>query len=186
MFSFPWLYLVSWLTSVAIIIWWYERSLKTMRGKIMDANHRADFIEEELSACRKKNCNIKPAHDFGSRAFTETDVNALFGQQVTIDVKKDDLKIVEGIGPKIEKIFHNASIFTFSDLSKIEAPEIKIILEKAGSRYLMHDPTTWPKQAALAMEGRWDELKKWQSELDKGRIVQTLTPSFNEILRKSS
>jgi hypothetical protein len=35
----------------------------------------------------------------------------------------------------------------------------------------MHDPTTWPKQAKLAMEGRWDELKKWQSELDKGRIV---------------
>lgn len=142
-----------------------------MRGKIIDANHRADFIEQELSACRKKNNSNKSVYDLGKSTSNETDVNSLFEQQVTIDVKKDDLKIVEGIGPKIEKIFHEASIFTFSDLSKTEIPEIKILLEKSGSRYLMHDPTTWPKQAKLAMEGRWDELKKWQSELDKGRIV---------------
>lgn len=33
----------------------------------------------------------------------------------------------------------------------------------------MHDPTTWPDQAALARDGKWDELKKWQDELNKGK-----------------
>jgi hypothetical protein len=37
---------------------------------------------------------------------------------------------------------------------------LKGILEEAGSRYKMHDPTTWPQQAKLAEEGKWDELKE--------------------------
>lgn len=172
MFSFPWLYLVAWLTSVAIIIWWYERSLKNVRSNILDAKHRADFIEEELAACRKKVHRDQPeAVATPSEAVVTSNANAIFDKKLQLGSQKDDLKIVEGIGPKIEELFHEASIFTFADLSKTEISYIKKILERAGSRYLMHDPTTWPKQAKLAMEGRWDELKKWQSELDKGRIV---------------
>jgi predicted flap endonuclease-1-like 5' DNA nuclease len=171
MYSFPWLYLVAWLTSVAIIIWWYERSLRNLRSNIRDAKHRAEFIEEELAACRKKVYSNEPDVDTTQEVTAALNVNAMFDQQLHLTSQKDDLKIVEGIGPKIEKLFHEASIFTFSDLSKTEISYIKDILERAGSRYLMHDPTTWPKQAKLAMEGRWDELKKWQSELDKGRIV---------------
>ncbi|MEJ6796117.1 MAG: 50S ribosomal protein L21, partial [Flavobacteriales bacterium] len=28
---------------------------------------------------------------------------------------------------------------------------------------------TWPAQAKMAAEGKWDELKKWQDELDGGK-----------------
>ena len=44
------------------------------------------------------------------------------------------------------------------------------MLQEAGSRFQMHDPTTWPAQAALARDGKWDELKNWQDELNKGKI----------------
>jgi len=40
---------------------------------------------------------------------------------------------------------------------------------EVNSRYKMHDPTTWPKQAKLAADGKWDELKKLQDELDGGK-----------------
>ena len=30
------------------------------------------------------------------------------------------------------------------------------------------DPGTWPKQAKLAAADKWDELKKWQDEMDGG------------------
>jgi len=33
----------------------------------------------------------------------------------------------------------------------------------------MHDPTTWPQQADLAANGKWDELKVLQDELNGGR-----------------
>ena len=84
--------------------------------------------------------------------------------------KADDLKKIEGIGPKIASILTEAGYETFAKLAKANPEKIReILLEKGGKRYAMHDPTTWPKQAEMAAEGKWDELKKWQDELDGGR-----------------
>lgn len=86
--------------------------------------------------------------------------------------QKDDLRKVEGIGPKIASLLNDAGIFTFAELAATEASKIKDILVAAGSRYGFHDPTTWPAQAKMAAEGRWDELKKWQDELDGGKPAE--------------
>jgi predicted flap endonuclease-1-like 5' DNA nuclease len=81
----------------------------------------------------------------------------------------DDLKLVEGIGPKIEELLNNAGISTFVKLSETPANEVKDILNAAGKRYQMHDPSTWAKQAKMASEGKMAELKIWQSELKGGK-----------------
>jgi len=83
--------------------------------------------------------------------------------------RKDDLKVVEGIGPKIEELLNNAGIRTYSALSKSSPLRLKNILVGGGDRFKMHNPGTWPDQSKMANEGRWDELKKWQDELDGGR-----------------
>ena len=81
----------------------------------------------------------------------------------------DDLKLIEGIGPKIAELLNNAGVNTFSDLAGTEVDKIKEVLEAAGSRYKMHDPTTWPQQAKMAADGDMEGLKKWQDELDGGK-----------------
>lgn len=82
----------------------------------------------------------------------------------------DDLTKIEGIGPKLKGIFHEAGIPTFSILATKSVDELKeILLEAGGSRYARFNPETWPAQAKLAAEGKWDELKKWQDELDGGK-----------------
>ncbi len=43
------------------------------------------------------------------------------------------------------------------------------MLATAGGQFATHDPETWPKQAEMARDGKWDELKVWQDELDGGR-----------------
>ncbi|TAG56025.1 MAG: hypothetical protein EAZ27_05815 [Cytophagales bacterium] len=83
--------------------------------------------------------------------------------------KPDDLKIIEGIGPKIEELLNNGKIFTFSDLANANFETLKTILVNAGSRFQMHDPTTWPQQSALARDGKFEELKKLQDELNAGK-----------------
>ncbi|MEO0403315.1 MAG: 50S ribosomal protein L21 [Bacteroidota bacterium] len=83
--------------------------------------------------------------------------------------KGDDLKKIEGIGPKIAEILTNGGIATFTDLAKSNAEDIRAILLEAGSRYKMFDPTTWPQQAGLAADGKWDELKELQDRLDGGK-----------------
>ena len=83
--------------------------------------------------------------------------------------KGDDLRKVEGIGPKIAGLFNNAGIITFADLAGTPVEKLKEILEEAGPRYSIHNPTTWPQQAELASEGKWDELNELQDRLDGGR-----------------
>ena len=78
------------------------------------------------------------------------------------------MKIVEGIGPKAAEALVNAGVDTFEKLSKKSAEEIKNILVSASSTLAHLDPTTWAKQAELAANGKWDELKKWQDELIGG------------------
>ncbi|VAW15569.1 LSU ribosomal protein L21p [hydrothermal vent metagenome] len=82
--------------------------------------------------------------------------------------KADDLKKVEGIGPKIAEIFNNAGIVTFADLAKTSVKKLETILTEAGSRYASKNPGSWPKQAKMAADGKWDELKKWQDEVKGG------------------
>ena len=89
--------------------------------------------------------------------------------------EKDDLKKIEGIGPKIEELLNNAGITTFAILAQTQASKIKDILEAAGGRYKSHDPTTWPAQAEMAAAGEWDKLKAWQDELDGGKVVDATT-----------
>lgn len=81
----------------------------------------------------------------------------------------DDLKKIEGIGPKIEKLLNEAGITTFGDLAKAKKKTLKDILDAAGPRFKMHDPATWTKQATLADKGQWEKLQALQDELKGGR-----------------
>ena len=80
--------------------------------------------------------------------------------------KADDLKKIEGIGPKIASTLVEAGVATFADLAKTSPEKISEII--AGVRG-NHVTDTWPEQAQLAADGKWDELKKWQDELDGGK-----------------
>ena len=80
--------------------------------------------------------------------------------------KADDLKKIEGIGPKIASTLVEAGIATFADLAKAKPEAISEIIANVRGN---HVTDTWPEQAKLAAEGKWDELKKWQDELDGGK-----------------
>jgi len=81
----------------------------------------------------------------------------------------DDLKKIEGIGPKISEVLTAGGIVTYADLGGSTAEKIREILDAAEGNYKAHDPGTWSKQGQMAADGKWDELKKWQDELDGGK-----------------
>lgn len=83
--------------------------------------------------------------------------------------KGDDLTKIEGIGPKVAELFIENGIVSYADLATKSADELKAILTPKGGRYAAMEPGTWPDQAKMAAEGKWDELKKWQDELDGGK-----------------
>jgi large subunit ribosomal protein L27 len=94
-------------------------------------------------------------------------------------LKQDDLKMVEGIGPKIEGLLHDAGITTWKQLAEAPEAEVKAILTAAGPRYQMHQPKTWATQARLAHEANWATLERYQDWLDGGREIEGETFDFN-------
>ncbi len=95
-------------------------------------------------------------------------IGDLFGARIIAD----DLKLVEGIGPKIEELFHAAGYKTWASVAATEPAKLKEVLTAAGERFQMHDPGTWPKQCQLMVDDKWAELKKYQDFLDGGKVPE--------------
>ena len=83
--------------------------------------------------------------------------------------KADDLKKIEGVGPKAAEAMVNSGLDTFTKVAKAKPEAIAAILTEASSRLAHLVTTTWPQQAKLAADGKWDELKALQDKLDGGK-----------------
>ncbi len=72
--------------------------------------------------------------------------DAAAGQAAAVFVG-DDLTKISGIGPKTATILAAAGITTYAQLAAATEGGLREILESAGPRYRLLDPTTWPDQA---------------------------------------
>lgn len=130
-------------------------------------------LSADLDACRNK-LSAAPAPSVVSSiapaaaliAFDADNAKAIFGKKI----KQDDLKVVEGIGPKIEGLFHNFDIKTWKALSDVSVAKCQEVLDSGGDRYKIHDPSSWPMQAKMCYENKWKDLLKWQDEHKHGKL----------------
>lgn len=99
---------------------------------------------------------------------TRTAVVEIAVLEAAVAAVADDLKLVEGIGPKISSVLADAGITTFAQLAQTDPDALSSILTAAGMSAI-HDTTTWPEQAALAAAGDWDALALLQNDLRGGR-----------------
>lgn len=147
----------------------------------------ASTLQSELDACKKHTKSLttkisslendlaekktKPKKQSVSTNKTPANLfdaglaKTVFGKKI----KENDLKIVEGIGPKIEGLFNAAGITTWKDLAESPIEKLQAILDGGGENYAIHNPSTWGKQALLAYEGKWEELKSWKAGLRGGK-----------------
>jgi len=130
-----------------------------------DLSHRNSLLSNQIDVHKSELKRLKADLESCLQA-----KKALALKSKTEPTHKDDLKVVEGIGPKIEQLLYEVNIYTWDELSKTEVSFIQKVLDKAGPNYKVHNPESWPFQAKLALENKWDELKKWQDEHKAGRF----------------
>ena len=70
---------------------------------------------------------------------------------------------------KIEELYHAAGITTWQAMSETSVEKLQAVIDAAGERFSIHEAGTWAKQAELAYQGKWQELKDWQDQLDGGK-----------------
>ena len=138
-------------------------------------NDNGEKITSEMHGYPVVNCIVripaitetkKPATTKAAKPKT---VKAAPAVKVTPAIIKDDLTKVEGIGKKIEALLYKNKIQSYKQLSKATITGLKAILESGGSKFGMHNPGSWPKQAKLAAEGKWQDLDLLQKHLKGGK-----------------
>jgi predicted flap endonuclease-1-like 5' DNA nuclease len=171
-----------------------QLELERLRGRVSHLEPiegERDRLREELDACRSMAVDVRPAVVVpdvvaGADELDRPDVDAnapvapasstgldlaaaadVFGAKIQLD----DLTVIEGIGPKIADLCHGIGIQTWRDLAQTEASLLRTMLHDAGARFRSHDPSTWPEQAALLADGRWDDFRAFADRRAEERAV---------------
>lgn len=150
-----------------------EDRIAQLQAELQERRHALEEAQAEREQLRAENeqLQVEVASAMPEQAPTEStmpeEVSAATEEAAV--VVPSDLKRVEGIGPKIEEILNNAGIHTFQQLAESNVERLQTVLQEAGERYRMADPHTWPEQARLAAEEKWDELAALQDQLKGGR-----------------
>jgi predicted flap endonuclease-1-like 5' DNA nuclease len=84
------------------------------------------------------------------------------------NVPRDDLTVIEGIGPKIADLLDGHEIRTFALLAETDVARLRAILDEGGPGFRLADPTSWPRQARLAANRDWERLQQLKQQLTGG------------------
>ncbi len=148
--------------------------------RIIELEEMRSSLDIEVGILRGRYNELEARHSSLTRRFQELNAtnetldHTISGLNAEIlthlrRANPDDLKIIEGIGPKIEELLNAANIYTYEQLATSELTTLRTILDNAGARFRMHDPQTWPIQADIAEKGDWVKLKEYQEYLNTGR-----------------
>ena len=133
-----------------------------------DCKSQIKRLEAELKACNDQKTTARTS--FSDPKTTGLMFNAALAKSVFgRPIKENDLTVIEGIGPKIQQLFHNNGVRSWKALADCNIERCQTILDSGGDAFKMHVPGTWPKQARLAYDGKWEKLLEWQDELDGGK-----------------
>lgn len=143
-----------------------QADLDACKANTRNLNAKISSLEADLAS----KASISSQQSFTAPAspallFDAALATTVYGKKI----KENDLKIVEGIGPKIEALFNAAGITTWRELSETSTDKLQSILDAGGENYAIHNPSTWARQALLAYQGKWQELKDWQEGLLGGK-----------------
>jgi len=145
------------LLVLLVALWW----LLSRGGQ----KKRAPEIEIEVPA-------TPPVPEAAAVRAEAVELAELVELKVEAPAEPDDLKLVEGIGPKFSSVLGAAGITTFAQLAATEVGRLEAILEAESPRLRrLANPSTWPEQARLAAAGDWEGLAALQEELKGGRRV---------------
>ena len=75
--------------------------------------------------------------------------------------KKDDLKLIYGIGPKMQSILAKEGVTTYAALSKMAKTKLQKIIDESGFAYKSYKANQWTQQAAYASKGQFTQMNAW-------------------------
>ena len=123
-----------------------EEQVKELTNKLQEKTANGENIADEVEAASTNSDSELSASD------EEEEV-------------KNDLSVINGIGPKLHEALNNLGIYSFNHLIAADINELMETLKENGVRFNKNNANTWAQQATLAAQGDWSGLDALKEEL---------------------
>lgn len=136
-----------------------SETIEDVKEKIED--YTEDIIEdvkgkvEEVTGTKTKKASTKKtsAKKAPKKKVVKTKEVAVEKVQVTKTDVKNDLKVIKGIGPVLEKSLNELDITAYDQIAKMTIKDMTKLLNDAGINAKIYDLSGWKAQAKLALKG---------------------------------
>jgi len=136
-----------------------DKLKKNISETIEDVKEKIeDYTEEALNTVNEKLDDNKPAKKKTAKKKEVAVEKAIIIEKVE---ETNDLKVIKGIGPVLEKSLNELNITAYSQIAKMTIKNMTKILNDAGINAKIYDLSGWKAQAKLALKGDMEAVKNW-------------------------
>jgi predicted flap endonuclease-1-like 5' DNA nuclease len=144
-----------------------DKLKKNIASTIDDAKGKIeDYTEDALNTVNETLDKAKP------KKTTKTAKKKVVTKEVTIEEKivvtkveqKDDLKVIKGIGPVLEKSLNDLNVTAYAQIAKMTIKDLTKLLNDEGINAKIYDLSGWKAQAKLALKGDMEAVANWEKK----------------------
>lgn len=136
-----------------------SETIEEVKGKI--EKYTEGITEEEVKPKKEKKSTAKKTSKKTTKKVEVKEEAPIVVEKVDA---KDDLKVIKGIGPVLEKSLNDLNITAFEQIAKMTIKDLTKILTDAGINAKIYDLSGWKAQAKLALKGDMEAVKNWTKQ----------------------
>lgn len=140
---------------------------KTISSTIDEAKEKIEeYTEDALNSVNEKLDDVKPSKAKKTTKKKVVKKEVVVEEKIVVE-KTDvinDLKVIKGIGPVLEKSLNDLNVTSYEQIAKMTLKNMRKLLTDAGVNAKIYDVSGWKAQAKLALKGDMEAVKNWESK----------------------
>ncbi|WP_026776964.1 hypothetical protein [Polaribacter sp. Hel_I_88] len=144
-----------------------DKLKKTISSTIDEAKEKIEeYTEDALNTVNEKLDDAKPSKAKKTTKKKVVKKEVVIEEKIVVE-KTDvinDLKVIKGIGPVLEKSLNDLNVTSYEQISKMTLKNMGKLLTDAGVNAKIYDLSGWKAQAKLALKGDMEAVKNWESK----------------------
>ena len=125
-----------------------------------------EYTEDALNTVNEKLDDVKPSKAKKTTKKKVVKKEVVIEEKIVVEKTEviNDLKVIKGIGPVLEKSLNELNVTSYEQISKMTLKNMGLLLTDAGINAKIYDLSGWKAQAKLALKGDMEAVKNWESK----------------------
>jgi len=144
-----------------------DKLKKTISSTIDEAKEKIEeYTEDALNTVNEKLDDVKPSKAKKTTKKKVVKKEVVIEEKIVVEKTEviNDLKVIKGIGPVLEKSLNELNVTSYEQISKMTLKNMGLLLTDAGINAKIYDLSGWKAQAKLALKGDMEAVKNWESK----------------------